>query len=136
MRFTFTSPFFAAKLALALVLVVCTVAGVEFAWRVYALSQLSDFQRQNPPASAEAVATKAAPLLRAATNAEPLYAIVQSQHVELSTNHELMLGLVTSSQSNAALGLAAFVLVYLLVAFVYVAIVRYEKRNAPTQNAA
>jgi hypothetical protein len=72
-------------------------------------------QRQSAPMSAEAVASKAAPLLRAASNAEPVYAIVQSQHVDLSTKHQLLSELSANWQAEATVALIAVIVLAVLL---------------------
>jgi len=97
--------FRALKLVLAVALSACVLGAAELGWRVYSLWHLTELQRQLPPISAEAMAAKAAPLLRAASNAEPIYAIVQNQHVELSMKHGLLSELSANWHAEASAAL-------------------------------
>jgi hypothetical protein len=127
--------FGAVKLLLALALSVCVLAAGELGSRVFALWHFAELQRQSAPMPAAAVASKAVPLLRAASNAEPIYAIVQSQHVELSMKHELLSELSISWQAEATVALIAVIVLAALLAFAYWAVATLEQRYAPKTHA-
>jgi hypothetical protein len=130
-----TSSFRAVKVALAAALSVSVLGAAELGWRVYALRHLAELQLQFPPMSAEAMATKAAPLLRAANNAEPVYAIVQNQHVELSMKHALVSDLSASWHAEASACLVAVIVLSGLLAFAYRAVVDLERSDAAASRA-
>jgi hypothetical protein len=127
--------FGAVKLVLALALTVCVLGACELGSRIYALSYFAELQRQSAPMSAEAVASKAAPLLRAASNAEPVYVIVQSQHVDLSTKHELLSELSANWQAEATVALIAVIVLAVLLVFAYWAVATLERRYASRAHA-
>ena len=109
--------FVKAAIAVALIFSACTV--VEMAWRIYGLGLAIDAEYRFPPLSAEAMSTKAAPLLRAATNADPIYSIVQSQHVELQQKHELIIDLADSARTTAVIGATCAATVFVLLMLCY-----------------
>jgi hypothetical protein len=127
--------FRALKLVLTVALSACVLGAGELGWRVYALWHLAELQRQLPPISAEAMATKAAPLLRAASNAEPIYAIVQNQHVELSMMHGLLSDLSANWHAEASAALVAVIVLFGLLALAYRWVVNLERHYAPASRA-
>ena len=77
------------------------------------------------------MSTKAAPLLRAASNAEPIYAIVQAQHVELQQKHEFVIALAESARATASIGLTCASLAFILLTFAYHCVSRLAAFQAP-----
>jgi len=113
------------KVASAAALILCFVALVELSWRVYGLGLVIESQLRFPPMSAEAMSTKAAPLLRAATNADPIYSIVQSQHVDLQQQHDFIIAVADSARTSALIGATCAGLVLILLGLAYFAVVRH-----------
>ena len=118
-------PLLTFKVASAAALALTFVALVELSWRVYGLGLVLESQLRFPPLSAEAMSTKAAPLLRAATNANPIYSIVQSQHVDLQQQHDFISAVADSARTSALSGATGAGLVLLLLALAYYAVVRH-----------
>jgi len=114
-----TSPLSAAKVAIAIALSLSVLAATEMIWRIYGLGLVINVERQFPPMSAEAMSEKAAPLLRAASNAEQIYKIVQTQHVELQRKHEFVVDLAESARVTAFIGLACSCVAVLLLSFAH-----------------
>jgi hypothetical protein len=94
------------RVALSLAFILCFAVSLESGWKVFAMGKFLQFQAESPPISAEAMSSKAAPILRAATGADKLYGIVQDQHVQLRQQYELMNDLARDARSEAALSLA------------------------------
>jgi hypothetical protein len=130
MKHRSTLSFVRAAIAIALLLSAYTT--VELAWRVYSLGLAINAESRFPPLSAEAMSTKAAPLLQAATNADPIYSIVQSQHVELYQKHEFIIDLAESARTTGVIGVTcgAVVLVLLMLCYYRVSqLVAHETRE-------
>jgi hypothetical protein len=125
------SPLTPAKVAIALALALCALAATEMAWRIYGLGLAIEGELRFPPISAEAMSTKAAPLLRAASNAEPIYTIVQTQHVDLQQKHEFVVAVVESACVTASIGLACTSLAFVLLSFAYHRVSRLAAFQAP-----
>ena len=92
---------------------------VEALWRVYGLRLVIHHVEQFAPSSAEQVSREVAPLLQKATNAEPLYRIIRSQHVELHKEHEFLSDLAQAHYQSwvivAACSLSIFVLLLVIL---------------------
>jgi hypothetical protein len=101
------------SLLMQLVLLVCILAASELGWRTFALTKFLEFQAQSAPPSAESVSTRLAPFLTS-RDAEKIYATVQSQYVELTQQHDLLVGLAGSARQTTAIALGAALLASLL----------------------
>jgi hypothetical protein len=112
------------KAAIALASVLCIITLTEMSWRVYGLGLAIESQVRFPPMTAEALSTKAAPLLRAATNSDPIYSIVQSQHVELQQKHEFFIAIAQSARATALFGAVCSALILMMLAFSYFVVSR------------
>lgn len=124
------SPLIPAKVAIALVLALCVLAAGEMAWRIYGLGLAIEAEVRFPPPSAEVMSTKAAPLLRAASNAEPIYTIVQTQNVELLQKHGFVIALAESARVTAAISFACTSLAFALLSFAYQRVARFAALQA------
>ena len=131
-----TSPLIAVKFAIATALVLCTWSAVEMLWRIYGLGLTIEAELRFPPMAAEAISTRAAPLLRAASNAEPIYAIVQQQHVDLQKKHEFVIELAESARVTAVMGPACAALTFVLLCFAYHRVIRFVALEVPENSHA
>ena len=123
------SELLAVKIAIAVALTTSLLVAVEMSWRIYGLSLVLGVEHRFPPISAEAMATKAAPMLLAAINADPIYRIVQNQHVDLHKKHEFIIDVAESAQVTAYLGvvLSLFSIVALMLALYRISKIKLPK---------
>lgn len=129
-----STPLLTFKVASAAAFALSFVALVELSWRVYGLGLVIESRLRFPPLSAEAMSAKAAPLLRGATNADPIYSIVQSQHVDLQQQHDFIIAVADSARTSALIGATCAVLVLLLLALAYHAVVRHPVPEPETSS--
>jgi len=109
----------------------CTALLVEALWRVYTLGTLIESVKSMAPASAEEVSRKVAPMLAQATNVDPIFRVVQAQHVELGQTHGLLLEF---AYSEYRLNLTAtFILVALFVVLAGISALVPKVSGKPSQ---
>ncbi len=92
------------RIMLAVAFVASLFGATEMGWRMFAMERFLELQASATPLSAERLSTITAPMLRAATNADQLFRVIQSQHVELHQKHDLLLELARTQWSSAFFG--------------------------------
>jgi hypothetical protein len=112
------------RVVLAIAFVTSLFNALEMGWRMFAMERFLELQANAAPVTAEQLSTITAPMLRAATNADPLFAVVQSQHVELHQKHELLLELARTQWSSAYFGLLTSGASVLLALGAFIALAR------------
>jgi hypothetical protein len=112
------------RVVLAIAFVASLFNAAEMGWRMFAMERFLELQTSAAPIAAEQLSTITAPMLRAATNADPLFGVVQSQHVELHQKHDLLLELARTQWSSAYFGLLTSGAAALLALGAFIALAR------------
>jgi hypothetical protein len=112
------------RVVLAIAFVASFLNAAEMGWRMFAMERFLELQTNAAPMAAEQLSTVTAPMLRAATNADRLFGVVQSQHVELHQKHDLLLELARTQWSSAYFGLLTSGAAALLVLGAFIALAR------------
>jgi len=121
--------------ALTIAFAASLFGALEMGWRMFAMGQFLELNANTAPLAAEQLSTVTAPMLRAATNADPLFRVIQSQHVELQQKHELLRELARTQWSSAFFGLLTSGAAALLALGAFIALARAAPRMRGYQGA-